>query len=314
MAPTLTNLHDEFLAEQRYASRRAASTLRGYRQSFALLTALMPGLQLEQLTPQTMAEFFRRLDSRRRLVGRGHERRGVKASTIATHRSKLGRYLAWLTAHGHLRENPFASMPYPRVEYEGRQYLSRSAIDRIFASLVLAAPQPNAFLRQRNRAILALFLFAGLRRGELLGLRVHDINLDRAELHVRSETSKSRHARVIPINSSLHAILADHLAERSRRPLATEFLLTSSTGTGPLTQNGLKHLVQRVQRQAGVRFHVHQLRHTFAVNFLNRGGDVVRLKQLLGHRDIRVTSSYLRHLPTSAMRDGVECLTLDTLL
>ena len=59
---------------------------------------------------------------------------------------------------------------------------------------------------------------------------------------------------------------------------------------------------------------LHQLRHTFAVNFLNGGGDVVRLKQLLGHQDIRMTSGYLRHLPTSAMRDGVESITLDTLI
>jgi integrase/recombinase XerD len=59
---------------------------------------------------------------------------------------------------------------------------------------------------------------------------------------------------------------------------------------------------------------VHQFRHTFAVNFLNQGGDIAKLKQLLGHRDIRMTSAYLRCLPTSAMRTNVESISLDTLL
>jgi integrase/recombinase XerD len=59
---------------------------------------------------------------------------------------------------------------------------------------------------------------------------------------------------------------------------------------------------------------VHRFRHTFAVNFLNRGGDIAKLKQLLGHRDIRMTSAYLRCLPTSAMRTDVESITLESLL
>jgi integrase len=74
------------------------------------------------------------------------------------------------------------------------------------------------------------------------------------------------------------------------------------------------HLVKQVRRLSGVAFHLHQFRHTFAVNFLNRGGDVAKLKQLLGHRDIRMTSVYLRCLPTAAMRGDVENITLDTLL
>ncbi|RJO59499.1 hypothetical protein C4546_01995 [Candidatus Parcubacteria bacterium] len=58
----------------------------------------------------------------------------------------------------------------------------------------------------------------------------------------------------------------------------------------------------------------HQFRHTFAVNVLNNGSDIAKLKQLLGHRDIRMTATYLRCLPTSAMRGDVETLTLDNLV
>jgi site-specific recombinase XerD len=153
-----------------------------------------------------------------------------------------------------------------------------------------------------------------LRKGELLGLRVTDLDLDRLELTVRAETSKSRLKRVVPISSKLFPALEDYLAERRKRPLLSDHLFADVSGKGPLTAEGFKHLIEQVKQLSGVAFHAHQFRHTFAVNFLNRGGDVAKLKQLLGHRDIRMTSAYLRCLPTAAMRTDVEGITLDTLL
>lgn len=314
MDESLSSLHDQFLAEQRFVSRRAEATLRGYRQCFGTLIALLPDLTIDGLTSAAVTEFCRRLDTRTRFVGRGLERKGVKASTVATYRSKLGRFFRWLQTNGHLAANPFASMPSPRVEYEERQHLDRSAVDRIFANLVFEGSRQSRLLRRRNFAIFALLLYTGIRRGELLGLRVSDINLERRELTVRGETSKSRRPRVVPLNSQASSALLDYLAELRNARARNEYLFPSDSQSGALTGDGLKHLVAQVRRHSGVRFHVHQFRHTFAVNYLNRGGDIARLKQLLGHRDIRMTSGYLRHLPTHAMRDAVEGVTLDSLL
>lgn len=311
---TLGVLHERFVAEQRFSACRSPSTLRGYQQSFATLNRLMPTLTPDQLTSTVMTEFFRRLDGRTRLVGRGHERVGVKASTIATYRSKLCRFFRWLAARGVIPADPFQGMPYPRVQYEDRQYLGRKEVERIFAALSLGAPWKSRMLRRRNLAIFATLLYAGLRKGELLGLRITDVDLDRLELTVRAQTSKSRLLRVVPLSSKVVAALEDYFAERRRRPMQSEHLFTDGSGTHPLTSAGLKHLIERTKEASGVSFHAHQFRHTFAVNFLNRGGDVAMLKQLLGHRDIRMTSAYLRCLPTSAMRSDVESVTLDTLL
>ncbi len=308
----LTQLHKEFMREQRFSARLSPVTLRGYQQSFALLVALMPTLTVEQLSSATLTEFFRRLETRSR--GTGAVRVGVKNSTIATYRSKLGRFFKWLAAQGHIQANPFTGMPAPRVSYEDRKFLGRSAIERMLSALLLGRPWRNRFLRKRNLALFATLLYTGVRKGELLALRVTDLDLDRLELTIRPETSKSRLRRVVPINSALCLALEDYLDERRRRGFQTAHLFTSIAGHMPLTANGLKHLVEQVKRVSGVRFHVHQFRHTFAVNYLNRGGDVAKLKQLLGHRDIRMTSVYLRALPTSAMKADVESVTLDTLL
>ena len=123
-------------------------------------------------------------------------------------------------------------------------------------------------------------------------------------------------ARDMPerLDPKLLMALEDYLEVRQRMQLQGEWLFASSSTDKPFTADGLKHLVEQVKRLSGEKFHVHQFRHTFAVNFLNRGGDIAKLKQLLGHRDIRMTSAYLRCLPTASMRVDVESVTLDTLL
>lgn len=310
----LHELHREFLAEQRFTARLAPATLRGYGQSFALLMTLMPSLTLQRLSSASMTDFFRRLETRRRSTNDGRAVVGVKASTVATYRCKLNSFFRWLTARGYLPANPLAGMPFPRVEYEDKKFLGRVEVERIFSCLVLHPAWRTRFIRKRNIALFSVLLYSGLRRGELLALRVTDIDLDRLELTVRPETSKSRRRRVVPINSRLCLALEDYLEERVKRGVRNEYLFTSALGDRPLTAEGLKHLVMTVKRKSGVTFHVHQFRHTFAVNVLNNGGDIAKLKQLLGHRDIRMTSTYLRALPTSAMRTDVEGVALDALL
>lgn len=310
----LPTLYEQFLREQRFSARLSPETLRGYRQVFAVLISLMPTLATRDLTSASMTEFFRRLETRSRLIGKGQERVGVKTSTVATYRSKLNGFFRWLKANGKTSLNPFDAMSYPRVEYEDRKYLGKPAVERIFATLVLGAPWRSRMLRTRNVALLSTLLYTGLRKGELLGLRITDLDLDRLELTVRPETSKSRLRRVVPINSRLLFALEDYLDERRKLPLPSDYLFTAASGRTPLTAEGLKHLLEQVKRLSGVPFHAHQFRHTFAVNFLHRGGDIAKLKQLLGHRDIRMTGAYLRCLPTSAMRSDVESITLDTLL
>jgi len=308
----LSRLHDEFIGEQRYVSRLAPATLSAYQASFDLLVHLVPATEPSHLTTLSLTQFFRRLETRTRKTGQT-ERSGVTASTVASHRSRLSRFLTWLEARGEIPRNPLLSMPRPSVEYERRQYLGRQSVERIFAALALSASSRSRFHRTRNLAIFATLLHTGIRRGELLGLRARDVDLERRELWVRPETSKSRRSRAVPINTTLHRGLDDYLAERRRVPLRSEHLFVSESGE-VLSLEGLRHLVKAIIRASGTRFHLHQFRHTFAVNFLHQSGDVAKLQQLLGHRDIRMTSSYLRCLPTASMRDGVEALTLDVLL
>lgn len=312
MKKDLQQLHREFLKECEFSMKLSSETLRGYRDSFKLLIKLMPHIDSASLVPDMITEFFRRLEKRGRRIGRDTIKRGIKKSTLATYRSKLNKFFEWLRIKGHLEENPFKRIPYPSVRYEDKKFLRRDQIEKIFAALALASPRP--IVRKRNMAMFAVLLNCGLRRNELVNLHVYDIDLIRKLLIVRAETSKSRRERVIPLNSTVIPLIKDYFDERQRMKYTTQYVFVSSTRDDKLSKDGLKHLVDSLKVRSGVNFHLHQFRHSFAVNILSAGCDVAKLKQLMGHTDIRMTMVYLRCLPTKAMRADVEKLTFENLL
>lgn len=313
MSDDMGKLHEEFMNECRYVSALSSETLRGYQHSFDLLMKIMPTLTIDTICTKTITEFFRRLGERERTVGKGQTRKGIRKTTVATYRSKLNKFFVWLESRGHIKENPFRKMEYPSVQYEDRKYLKKEPMERIFTALVMG-DTANQLVRKRNLVIFSLLLYCGLRKGELLGLRVYDVDLGRRILMVRGETSKSKRDRTIPINTKVFMALQDYLGERKKHRQLSPSLLVSNNCDQAFTVHGLKHLVAKLKSITGVNFHVHQLRHTFAVNLINNGTDIAKVKQLMGHTDIRMTMAYLRCLPTKSMRADVEALELDNLV
>lgn len=308
MKQNLPQLFAEFIKEEEFSAKLSAETLRGYRMAFELLLKIMPGITLEMISPKTLTEFFARLEKRERTVGRGIIKKGVKKSTIATYRSKLHKFFGWLVIKEHLKENPFSYMQYPTVSYEDIKWLKKEALEKIITAIEAKIEWDDFLVHKRNAAIFHTLLGCGLRKNELLELKIYDIDLERKILTVRAETSKSKIDRTIPISSLVSRKLEDYLNERRKEKYSTPFLFVSDNCDNKLTDHGFKHLMNKLVRESGVKFHAHQLRHTFAVNMLNNGCDIAKLKQLMGHKDIRMTMVYLRCIPTSAMRQDVEML------
>ncbi|MBM4305161.1 MAG: site-specific integrase [Deltaproteobacteria bacterium] len=312
MGKDLRQLHKEFMKECEFTVKLSPETLRGNQAAFDTLLKLMPHIESTSLSSDMLSEFFKRLDERERKIGKNLTKRGIKKSTVATYRSKLNKFFEWLRIRGYIKENPFNKMAYPSVQYEDRKFLKKEQIEKIFSALALHPGK--SFIKKRNVAIFSLLLNSGLRRSELVNLRVYDIDLERKNLFVRSETSKSKRDRTIPLNSSVLPILKDYRDERQKMGYTTSYFFVSSNHDDKLTRDGLKHLVTNLNNISGVDFHLHQFRHTFAVNVLNNGCDIAKLKQLMGHTDIRMTMAYLRCLPTKAMRADLEKLTFANLL
>jgi integrase/recombinase XerD len=165
-------------------------------------------------------------------------------------------------------------------------------------------------------AMITVLLWCGLRKNELVSLEMTDIDLDRKILKVRAETSKSKRDRVIPMNNQTIDKLKDYLKERKleKKEYTTPFLFVSNNHDNGLTKDGFDHFINDLVKKSGVKFHAHRFRHTFAVNLVMNDTDIAKVKDLLGHLDIKMTAKYLRCMPTSEMRVDVEKLTLDNLV
>lgn len=311
MATDLKQLHAEFLNYSRFTRRVSPSTLRNYKAAFDLLLKRYPDLSVDQISAESLSEFFRWLQSRPRTVGKGEIRQGVKKSTIATYWRKLSKFFGWLNRKGLLSANPLRAggeMEFPRVRYDDRKFLSRDDVLKIYRAIGEEIRWNSEFIRTRNLAIIAVALNCGLRRGELLALKNNDIDFKSNELTVRGETSKSQLTRTVPLNSQVRRDLLAYMIERSKQQYLGPYIWVQGTrNPKPLAGQGFRYLVDRVRAASGVRFHMHQLRHTFAVNFLhNTGHNSLKLQGLLGQRSIVSTAIYTRCLPADLVRADIE--------
>ncbi|MBU4480244.1 site-specific integrase [Patescibacteria group bacterium] len=131
---------------------------------------------------------------------------------------------------------------------------------------------------------------------------------------IRGATSKSKKNRLLPLNPVLEMHLKDYLTERNKRKYKTEYLLASNNEDTKFTRHGLKHWVNKFVELSGVKFHLHQFRHTFACGLAANGIDSYKLQKLMGHNDLRMTDKYLRSLGVNDFRDEVNRLCIDNLV
>ncbi|MBL7738909.1 MAG: site-specific integrase [Chitinophagaceae bacterium] len=311
MRKDLHQLFDEFLFESEFVRKIKPQTIRGYKNAFWLFKKLTPSASLQTLSTSMMTTFFKALQERKRIEGKGIIKLGVKKSTVATYWHKLNAFFHWLESKRHVRNNPLVSLSCPTPIYEDRKFLRKEEIERIVTA-IHCHHDHNIFILKRNLVVFYLLLFCGLRKAELLSLQVRDVDFERKALTVRAETSKTDRSRQLPLHSTLIMHLKDYLNDR--KTSATPHLIVSVRGNSGLSEHGLKHLVERIRQFSGVSFHLHQFRHTFAVNFLNASKDIAKLKQLLGHKSIAMTLTYLRCLPTDHLRGDIESMSIDNLI
>lgn len=157
----------------------------------------------------------------------------------------------------------------------------------------------------RDQAIMLTLLDCGLRQGELIALKVGDVDLQRGLVTVRPEGSKGENGRVVPIGiragKAVHAYI-----QKERRP-ALPFVdhLFLSRGGEPLTRWSLSHLMSYAGEKLGIpRSHTapHAWRRAFAIGMLRGGSDVFSLQQMMGHSTLEMTRRYLRLLPDDLQR------------
>jgi integrase/recombinase XerD len=212
--------------------------------------------------------------------------------------SQHGRLIAvrglfrWLTKQRVLSTNPTAELELPRVTAQQLpQPLTDAEITR-----VLAHTDPATAIGLRDRAILETGYSTGLRRMELIRLRLHDLDLARGVLAVRE--GKGRKDRVVPVGERAIAWLRKYLDEaRPAFVVAPDQWTVFLTRTGrPFHPNHLSRLARDYLAAAGIvkPGACHLLRHTMATAMLEHGADVRVIQEILGHARLTTTQLYTR--------------------
>ena len=216
------------------------------------------------------------------------------ASTINCYNS-LSSFLNWCVKKGLFERSPLENIPRPKLPKALPKALSEKDARNLFEYVqLMPIPKeykPHLFHRRRDVAIFALFLFAGLRRQELIDLKVQDVNLDENVILIKE--GKGMKDRTIPISFALKKYLLLYMQEREKELISSSYFITSYQHGKKIGVRTLTRLLKRVKDCSGIAFTAHILRHTFATLLVKSKCDLKSLSQMMGHSDIRTTSCYL---------------------
>jgi len=202
----------------------------------------------------------------------------------------LRHWLQWVTKQGHLLYNPAAELELPRVE----KRLPKFILSAKEAEIVLAVPDVGTPLGLRDRAILETLYSTGMRRMELAGLTVHNLDTERGTVMIRQ--GKGKKDRMIPIGER-----ALRWIETYRDTVRPELVTGRDDGTLFLTNVGevftvgrLTQVVRGYVDKAGIGKHgsCHLFRHTMATLMLENGADIRFIQAMLGHVKLDTTQIY----------------------
>ena len=259
-------------------------------------------IPLEKLTTLELQRLYKTLLTKGRvdrLESKGQPR-GLSPKTVRNIHQILSSALKLAQEQRIILTNPAEGCALPKVEHREMK--------------TLPVEQLQSFLREaKDSGVFELYyleLATGLRRGELLGLKWEDIDLEHGDLRVRRQIAringrvveaplKTKNAyRTLPLAEDTVSILK----EQKKKVGSSPWVFPSATG-GPISPDSVLHMLHRVLKRAGlpkVRFH--DLRHTFATLALQNGVDIKTVSGMLGHFSAGFTLDTYAHVTTSAQK------------
>jgi site-specific recombinase XerD len=226
-------------------------------------------------------------------VGRDHLRQWAaetiessSAGNASVQWRGLQQFLKWAEFEGEVEKNPMRGLAGPQVI---APLVPVIELDQLRA--LLATVAGNSFIERRDNAILRLLIDTGIRRGELVGLRIEDVKLFEREATV---TGKGGRTRVIRFGAKTAKAIDRYLRLRGQHPCADGPALWLSTrADGPITYHGMAMIIRRRAGMAGLdHLHLHQFRHTSAHLWLDQGGAEGDLMELAGWTSRQMLTRY----------------------
>lgn len=278
----------DFLRYCEIERRLAPATCRAYGRDVRACTTFLHSMGITDLAAVRVGHL-------RRFLAAEVEHRPAPASQARTI-AALRCFFRFCVENEYLDKDPAAVLRTPKKREALPDVLDVTELRRLLATPGSTQVWQRRFAGrdQRDRLLLALFAYSGLRRSELLALDWDDLDLERRLIRVR--TAKGGRGRVVPIHPALMPLIDAYLA--TRLPLGHERALFTGAHGARLSTTIMATTFRRYAAAAGVtdrkRVTPHTLRHVFATEVLAAGANLRQVQELLGHKHLDSTQRYTR--------------------
>ena len=277
-------------------SARTLETQSTYLNRFCEFLAEMNLQDIQSITSAVLADFQRWLFYRPTV-------KNTARTTASQNRvlSTIKSFFAFLHEEGYLSHNPASGLRYAKEP----DSLPKNVLTPQEARKIIEAPDTTTALGYRDRTILEVLYATGIRKAELMNLKLEDVNLEEELLTIRH--GKGAKDRVVPLSRIACSFLESYI--KGIRPellqggstagstsLTTGKLFVSVRLGHPLGHHSLAAIINRYTRAAGVNKKVtaHLWRHTCATHLLKNKANLRHVQEILGHRSLATTERYLR--------------------
>ncbi len=188
--------------------------------------------------------------------------------------------IRWYYTHMLNMEELAFKVPYPKEELDLPIILSRQELFKLFSNCT----------NIKHKLMLTMLYASGLRRNELLNLRIENLDTDDNKFRIRINRSKGNKDRYTVLSKTL----VPHLRKYYQAYKPVDFLFNGKTKGKPMTASGLRHALKMANKKSGIKkINLHILRHCFASHALEDGMNIKTLQHILGHASIKTTMIYL---------------------
>ena len=291
---TLQDGVSSFLVEQQIRGN-SEKTLIFYRSSLSKAMAFLgAGSPLDALTLAQLRGYYLAL-----------QKKGLSSVTIQSYIRAVRSFLTWCYREDYIPQDLSVKFRLPKAQRKEIDTLTDSEVQRL-----LACFNPRSLLQLRNLCICSLMLDSGLRREEV-------VTLSLPLLHVREGyaivNGKGNKQRTVPLGLHTRKLLLRYL---SRRPgCAPSDRVFLKANLSPVSGNTVRQMFDRLKIRADIpRLKAHLLRHTFATRYLENGGDMYSLQQILGHTSLEMVKRYVHTTHRKTVSKFPDYSPLDNLL
>ena len=200
-------------------------------------------------------------------------------------------WFKWLAKENFILYNPASELELPKLEHR----LPKHVLTIAEAEQVIAQANVTQSMGVRDRAILETLYSTGIRRMEIIGIKLYDLDVDRGTVMVRQ--GKGKRDRMVPIGDRALSWIEKYIREVRPTLLAADYvgdaLFLTHLGE-PFTPNRMTQLVRDYvdSSEIGKRGSCHLFRHTMATLMLENGADIRYIQAMLGHVKLETTTIY----------------------